>query len=413
MSPRSPLGGCWGQVGKMKRELTDRYLRSLKPLEGKRLEVSDTKCAGLRFRLSAQGRATWVFEKRIKGGKKRKFTFGSWPKPVSLSVARKMALEIQAEAAQGIDRIILAEREKRAWDEKQASLVTVRQAIDAYGELHLSTIRTGDERMRQLNQALSEHLEQSIGELTRRNLQSAVDKKAKEGRKPYANRIRAALVAFSNWCFVRGYIDEPIGSGVAKATKERARDRVLAIDEVRTIWAASWGMGEVWGPFFRLMILTGQRRGEIANLRWSEVRINERVIIKPGSTTKNGKPHTTHLANAAISELQALAVFQSCKFVFSFDGKRPVSNASHAKRRLDSLLENKLEPWRIHDLRTAMATALAGAGVPEGVVDRIQNHSASGSAPSAVARVYQQSDLLLQRAAALDRWSEMVTQDTA
>ena len=60
-----------------------------------------------------------------------------------------------------------------------------------------------------------------------------------------------------------------------------------------------------------------------------------------------------------------------------------------------------------------MASALAASGVPEGVVDRIQNHAATGSAPSAVARVYQQSDLLPQRATALDRWGEMVTNERA
>ena len=52
---------------------------------------------------------------------------------------------------------------------------------------------------------------------------------------------------------------------------------------------------------------------------------------------------------------------------------------------------------------------MAEAGVTESVADRILNHSASGSAPSAVARVYNKAEMLPQRAAALDRWAEMVT----
>lgn len=398
----------------MKHELNDRYLKSLVPPEERRLEVSDTKCAGLRFRLTSRGHATWVYEKRIKGGKKRKFTFGTWPKPISLGTARKMALEIQAEASQGIDRVLVAEEERRRQKAEQESLTTVRDAIEAYSELHLSTIKTGAERKRQLLQALSVHLDVSVSELTRKDLQVAVDEKARSGRKPYANRIRAALVAFANWCFQRGYVLTHIGSGVAKATRERARDRVLSLAEVRLIWDASRDMGPVWGPLFRLLILTGQRRGEICRLRWSEVHWDNRAIVKLGSETKSGKPHITHLSDPAFRELEALQSSEKAgEFVFSFNGKRPVANASHAKMRLDQLLPPEMESWRIHDLRTAMATALAGAGVPEGVVDRILNHAATGSAPSAVARVYQQSDLLPQRASALDRRGEMVTEKGA
>ncbi|MEP3638909.1 MAG: Arm DNA-binding domain-containing protein, partial [Paracoccaceae bacterium] len=98
----------------MKKELSDRFLKSLKAPESGRLEVSDTKRPGLRFRLSASGKATWMFEKRVKGGQKRKHTFGSWPFPVGLSEARAMALEIEAEAAKGIDRVLIAKEAKLA-----------------------------------------------------------------------------------------------------------------------------------------------------------------------------------------------------------------------------------------------------------------------------------------------------------
>ena len=67
-----------------------------------------------------------------------------------------------------------------------------------------------------------------------------------------------------------------------------------------------------------------------------------------------------------------------------------------------------MEDWRLHDLRTAFASALCDAGEPEGVVDRCLNHAATGSAPSAVARVYNRSEMLPQRARVLDRWAAMV-----
>ena len=54
---------------------------------------------------------------------------------------------------------------------------------------------------------------------------------------------------------------------------------------------------------------------------------------------------------------------------------------------------------------------LAEAGFDEGVVDRIQNHVATGSRASAVAAVYNKAQKLPERAAALDAWARMVTQD--
>lgn len=398
----------------MKTKLTNRFLESLTPPETGRLEVSDTERKGLRFRLSATGKAVWMYEKRVKGGQKRKHTLGHWPKPVGLSEARKMALEIEAEAAQGIDRIANAEAERREKKRTQASTLNVSQVLDIYDTIHLSSLRTRDERLRQLRQSLFEHLDGPITDLTRSDIQRAVDAKASAGRKAYANRIRAALSAFSNWAWVRGYISENIASGVAKATTEHARERVLSIGEIRKIWTATFEMGPVWGPVFRLLLLTCQRRGEILGLRWEEIDFDDARMTKPGSQTKNKKPHITHLSGPALKELRALhSKDANTGFVFTTTGDTPVSGIGKAKARLDKLLPDDFEHWRIHDIRTGFATKMADAGENEAVVDRILNHSATASAPTLVGRVYNQAQLLDQRAVALDKWAELVTQESA
>lgn len=403
------------------RELSDPYLKSLKPPESGRVEISDTKRRGLRLRITAAGKATWMYEKRVKGGAKRKHTFGTYCTwnangkreygPIGLTEARALALEIEAEASKGIDRISDAAARKKEEEAAQAKKLSVQDAINLYDQLHLSGLRSGAERKRQLEQALSAHLNLSLSELTRKDLQAAIDAKAAAGRKPYANRIRTALMAFANWAWKRGYIGEPIAAGLAKATSEAARERVLSVKEIKKIWHATFKLGDLWGPPFRLIILTGQRRSEIFGLRWDEVDLDKARIVKPGSRTKNGKPHVTHLANAALRELRKLSGSRDdpSGLVFTTTGSTAVSGISKVKLRLDQILGDDFEHWRIHDIRTAMATALAEAGEPETVVDRILNHAASGSAPSAVARVYIQADMLQQRAAALDRWAEMVT----
>jgi hypothetical protein len=113
------------KVIEMKAEITDRYLRSLTLPESGRIEVSDTKRTGLRFRLYASGKATWMYEKRIKGGVKRKHTFGTWPEQVSLSDARKMALELELEASKGIDRVENARRQKTDAERAKAQVKTL------------------------------------------------------------------------------------------------------------------------------------------------------------------------------------------------------------------------------------------------------------------------------------------------
>ena len=391
----------------MKTELTDRFLRGLDAPSAGRIEVSDSKRAGLRFRLTAAGRATWIYEKRVKGGPKRKHSLGTWP-AVSLADARRVALEIESEASRGIDRVAMAEAERTEAEAAQARAVPVRAVLDSYAELHLASLRTGDERLRQLEQALAGKLDLPISELEARHFQQAIDAKVKAGRPVLANRIRAAL---------RGLLRmgaQARLSGRRYWTECReCRER-----EITRAGRPAWrrcglsmrrgnDMGPLWGPLFKLLVMTGQRRSEIVGLRWEEIDLPGRRIVKPGSRTKNGKAHLTHLSEPAAEILTGLGE-KSEGWVFSTTGTAPVSGVSKAKARLDALLDDNFEPWRIHDLRTAMATALAEAGESETVVDRILNHSAVGSAPSAVARVYQRGDLLQQRARALDRWAGMV-----
>lgn len=130
------------------------------------------------------------------------------------------------------------------------------------------------------------------------------------------------------------------------------------------------------------------------------------------------------MADAAIVELESVRQYQTDRqmitpYVFTTTGTAPSSGVSKAKAVLDqAIAENRvrigstepMEHWVLHDLRRAQATALAEAGFSETVVDRIQNHVAVGSRPSAVAAVYTLAKLLPERARALDYWTSLVTE---
>lgn len=391
-------------------KLTDRYVDSLSAPEQNRLEISDTVRPGLRLRVAPTGKKIWLYEKRVKGGVKRKHTLGPYPQ-VSVSDARKLAAELELEAMRGIDRIEEIRKEKDKEEAARLGRASIRDALVAYEQLHLSTLRTADERRRMLNKALAPLANLSIQELTRVQLQKIIDDKANQGTIVYANRYKSALSHFAKFAWTRGYTDRHVGEGLTGAGRERPRDRVLTLSEVQKIWASSFDEKGQFGPILRLLILTGQRRSDIGRLHWSEVNFQQRRLELKGERQKNAKAHITHLSDPALEELQTLRKIagSDAGYVFTTTGILPVSGFSRMKRRLDERLGQDFEHWTLHDLRTAFATVMAEAGESEALVDRILNHSASGSAPSAVARVYNQSSQLPQRALILDRWAGLVT----
>jgi integrase len=233
-----------------------------------------------------------------------------------------------------------------------------------------------------------------------------------------ANRLRAAFTGFFGWAMRRNHIATNPSEGLQSAGKEKPRDRTPSLEEVQAIWAASFKMGDLWGPFFRLCVLTGQRsRSDILAMKWSWVDFGRNRFTVP--LPKNSKGHIVHLSDDALVELKALKQCQEDRpsdFVFTTTRVSASSGVANAKEKLDAFIAEArtkanlpdMEKWVIHDLRRSQATGLAEAGFDEGVVDRIQNHVASGSRASAVAGVYNKAEKLPERARALDAWTEMV-----
>lgn len=395
----------------MIRELTDRYIRSIKPPEHGRLEISDAKRSGLKLRVSAKGRFSWLVQKRVKGGRQIGVTLGQYP-TIGLSDARRQASEIIAEAEAGRDRMEERRVAKARAEQIKRETLLVAEALSLYCDLHLKALRDGSERHRQLLAAFKNKMDAPLTSLTIADCQRAIDEKIRQEKYVMSNRVRSAIRHFTSWCAARSLLPIDIAKGLPKATREIARDIVLSVNEVRRIYAACGSLRAPWNTLVRLQILTCQREEEIRALKWDEVDFVARTITKPGSQTKNGKPHITHLSDAALAILMDLHANSIDEIPWVFPGRNPdkaVWHNSKVKARLNEHLGDDFRnDWHLHDLRTAMASALCERGESEQIVDRILNHSAVGSAPSAVARVYQRSDLLPQRARALDTWEKLV-----
>jgi integrase len=87
-------------------------------------------------------------------------------------------------------------------------------------------------------------------------------------------------------------------AGIKAPAGERSRDRTLSPDELAAVWQGSYKVPDPFGAFFRMLILTGQRRNEVAGARWEEIYFDKNEWTIPAARAKNGKAHLVHLSPA-------------------------------------------------------------------------------------------------------------------
>lgn len=221
--------------------------------------------------------------------------------------------------------------------------------------------------------------------------------------RPYAaNRARSNLQSMFGWAVAHGLVDQnPVLATPKPLEREEARDRVLEDWEVKAIWRAA-GDGQ-FAAIIRLLLLTGQRRDEVADMRWSEVDLEKALWTIPSERTKNSKAHEVPLSAQALSILQSQTRC-NCRDLIFGQGKGGFSGWSKSKKRQDERCE--ANPWRLHDLRRTMVTRMADMGVPDEVIEATVNHVSGRK--GGVAGVYNRSKYLTQKREALNRWAECV-----
>lgn len=159
-----------------------------------------------------------------------------------------------------------------------------------------------------------------------------------------------------------------------------------------------------FGPLFMLLLLTAQRRAEVAEMRWSELDLEAAIWTIPGSRAKNGTSHTVPLSPGALELLRSLPRITGSDFLFTTNGVTPVSGFSKAKRQIDARTGS--EGWRLHDLRPTAASGMARLGVDPHVIEKVINHT-SGTI-SGVAAVYNRYGYTDEKRSALCLWWEHI-----
>lgn len=378
--------------------LNVRTVESLKPTK-KRQEIPDGLLPGLYLQVEPTGSRSWTVRYRH-GGRSRKYTIGRYP-AIDLKGARELAAKALRAVAEGRDPAHERKLLRSAGADTFASVAAL--FLERHGRGYRK--RT----LENTTSLLDKHVLPRWGalplaQIRRRDVIALLDEIADGGAPVSANRVLAAVRKMFAWAITRDIVDASPCVGVSRPHVERARDRVLTDDELRDVWLASERLGGPFAALVQLLILTGQRRGEVAGMRWGEIDLGSAKPAwrLPGERTKNRRAHEVPLSRAAVALLEALPRTGD-EFVLTARSGTPIAGFSKFKRELDALLPVDMHAWRLHDIRRTVATGLARIGIGLPVIERLLNHT-SGSFAGVVG-VYQKHSFADEQRIALDAWA--------
>jgi integrase len=385
----------------MPKALTTRTIESFKPGPSRK-EIADAHMPGLYLVLQPSGARSWAVRYRH-AARSRKYTIGAYP-AIDLKSARALGAKALRAAAEGRD----PGREKL--QARAIEFDSIETVTGKFIERHCRQAnrpRTAEETERLLRlHVLPRWRGRKVGDIARRDVLDVLDRVVEAGAPIAANRTLAAVRKLFSWCIARDIVAASPCAGVKPPTPERSRDRVLSHDELRVVWQAAGKIGWPFGPLVKLLMLTGQRRDEVAGMRWPELDLTARLWTLPRERVKNNRPHQVPLSELAVAVLAPLPRFKNSPFVFTTTGTTPSTGYSKGKRRLDALLPPDMPDWRLHDLRRTFATGLQNLGVPLEVTEKILNHTSGSFA--GIVRVYQTHAYATEKRSALDAWGRFV-----
>ena len=364
--------------------LTDSSVKAIKtPAEG-RAEYPDDIVTGLRLRIGGSGRKVWIVRTRASGKPINK-TLGTYPL-LSLNAARDTARDFLRDIAKnGAPKVArtfdeladhwiehVAKPRNRSWRLQKRRLEI--HVLPKWKGRDLGSIRRGDVR------DLVESIEGDVA----------------------PNRALTLIRTLFRYAMGRDWIDASPAEAIDKPKQEAPRERFLDMDEVKHIYSAADLLGYPFGGFIKLLFLTGQRRTEVAAMRWDDLDLDAGTWTLGSAGTKSARAHLVPLSPQAIAVLKAAP--RLGEHVWTNDGRSHVSGYAKAKMRLDGFLEaagGPPKPWRLHDIRRSVATHMVRLGVSETIVGRVLGHAAQG----VTAKVYALHSYEPEMRSALNRWA--------
>jgi integrase len=372
---------------------------------------------GLFIRVRPDGAKHWIFLFSLDGAQ-RKRGLGVYPQ-IGLKFARELAASCRSLVAKGINP---AEAERQASGERRAerlrrsARLTVRGLFEEWLRRELARRKDGGASARRM---LEKDIFPRIGErfadeITRRDIQAALDAVADRGVKKTVNILRGELRQMFAYALNREIITADPTATIRKLVgADNERTRVLTPDEIRNLAEKLPASG--LSPRFQtaawIMLATCARVGELSHARWADIDLEVGTWMIPAETAKNSRAHLIHLSDFARHHFAALPrppEGESDGWVLpGRDGQTPITRqtlqkmfkdrqrAVPLKGRSASAGALKLSggDWTAHDLRRTGATLMGELRVRGDVIERCLNHIE----PNKITRTYQRQELLEDR----------------
>jgi integrase len=352
------------------RKLTAAFVKSAKAEDGLEREVFwDSGTPGFGLVVTSSGHRSYCAQYRSHG-RSRRYTIGDAAR-IDLEAARRRARQIFGQVAHGADP--MADKRK----ESEAGKNSLRPVCESYLAREGGKIRTAELRRATLERLVYPKLgARQIDDVRRLDVVHLLDDIEDTRGPAMADQVLAILRRVFNWHAVRSEeFRSPIVRGMNRRDAEaRARERVLTDAELAAVWKASESYGGPWGQFIRFLLLTACRRNEAAGMTWAEIQGDTWII--PRERYKTNTDITLPLSGRALFTLASIPRLEGCDFVFSTDGRSPISGFSTFKLRFDAACGVK--DWRLHDLRRTARSLLSRAGVNPDTAERCLGHKITG-----------------------------------
>ena len=389
--------------------LTTRRIDSEKQDLGKDRRIAD----GLGHYLKVARNGTKTFTFRFTYGIKRhELTLGTYP-ATTLAEARQKLAEARRTLESGKNPL-------QAHQAQQQALKTALTVADLITEWHARVLTKTYKRPEFALDTLKRDVESQIGkflikDVTARDVALLVNKVVDRGSPVAANRTLLITRNLFAYAVEQHHIDATPVTMTRKGAggKETPRDRVLSFEELRAVLKTldahtgrtSWQSRMA----LKLIVLTGQRPGEVTSMEWAHVDLENSIWRIPSTLTKSARAHTVHLSPqvvALLEEIRPLTGAAAHVLRSASNDAKPVDrhSVSHAVR--DLFLETvfaDIAHFTPHDLRRSFATRLSDLGTAPHVIEKILNHQMTG-----VMAVYNRAEYQTERRDALDLWGSKI-----
>lgn len=372
--------------------LTDTKIAAFKAPVSGQVEHRDHKVTGLRLRVGATGKKTWTLRRRVREKVINK-KLGTYP-AMGLASARDAA-----------EKVIAAL-------ERDGTTEAIDRTFGAVAEHWINTVaKPKNDSWKLQERRLEMHVlpawrDRMIAEIRRADVRELLD--GIDGD-VLPNRVLTIVKTVFRHALSRDWIEASPVEGIAKPKDEAERDRVLSMDEVKRIWGTVGLCGYPFAPLVQMLLLTGQRRTEVASMKWADIDLEEATWTLHSDDTKSDRTNLVPLSPTAVAILSALPALGD--FVFTTDGETHFSGYSKGKATLDQYLAAKGEAiaaWTLHDLRRTAATHMVRLGITETIVGRILNHARQG----VTAKVYALHSYAPEKRHALNAWAAEIERVT-